>query len=150
MNRENRMIRLILTAIAVCALFGAIPHAATAQSAADSAAIRAAALDYIHGWYSGDADRMAKSLHPELAKRIVEKAQNGGDRLGNMGADQLIGATRTRNGGTMGRSDVEILTVFGNTAAVRVDADDWVDLMHLARWNGEWKIVNVLWEFRRR
>jgi ketosteroid isomerase-like protein len=24
---------------------------------------------------------------------------------------------------------------------------DWIDLMHLARVNGEWKIVNVLWEF---
>ncbi len=25
---------------------------------------------------------------------------------------------------------------------------DWIDYLHLARWNGEWKIVNVLWELK--
>jgi hypothetical protein len=25
---------------------------------------------------------------------------------------------------------------------------DWIDYMHLVRWNGAWKIVNVLWELR--
>ena len=24
----------------------------------------------------------------------------------------------------------------------------WIDYMHLAKWNGEWKIVNVLWELK--
>jgi hypothetical protein len=31
---------------------------------------------------------------------------------------------------------------------VRVDAGEWIDYMHLARWSGEWKIINVLWELR--
>lgn len=39
--------------------------------AIDSAAIRATALDYIDGWYTGDAARMERALHPELVKRIV-------------------------------------------------------------------------------
>jgi hypothetical protein len=25
-------------------------------------------------------------------------------------------------------------------------ASDWIDYLQLAKWNGEWKIVNVLWE----
>jgi hypothetical protein len=25
---------------------------------------------------------------------------------------------------------------------------EWIDYLHLARWNGEWKIVNVLWELK--
>ena len=45
-------------------LLAAAPLAA--QSAADSSAIRATALDYIDGWWSGDQDRMAAALHPEL------------------------------------------------------------------------------------
>jgi hypothetical protein len=45
--------------------------AAQAQSAADSAAIRQPALDYIEGWYEADAERMERALHPDLAKRIV-------------------------------------------------------------------------------
>jgi hypothetical protein len=48
-----------------------LPATALAQSAADSAANRATALDYIQGWYTGDGDRMASALHPRLAKRMV-------------------------------------------------------------------------------
>ncbi|HEX6250545.1 MAG TPA: nuclear transport factor 2 family protein [Gemmatimonadaceae bacterium] len=41
--------------------------------------------------------------------------------------------------------NVQILDIFGNTASVRAEMSGWIDYMHLARWNGEWKIVNVLW-----
>jgi hypothetical protein len=46
------------------------------------------------------------------------------------------------------RKDVRILDIFGNTASVRVDAATWIDYMHMAKWNGRWVIVNVLWELR--
>src|SRR5688572_20651239 len=42
-----------------------------AQSTPDSELIKQAALDYIEGWYEGNAERMERALHPELAKRIV-------------------------------------------------------------------------------
>jgi hypothetical protein len=122
-----------------------------AQTAADSAAIRATALDYIEGWYHGDAQRMANALHPDLVKRIVEAGPTGTNHLDNMTAAELIRATgqnAPKAGGTE-RKDVRILDVFGNTASVRVDADQWIDYMHVARWDGDWKIVNVLWEMRR-
>ena len=123
---------------------------ADAQTASDSAAIRATALDYIEGWYSGDAARMERALHPELAKRIVQNGE-GGSRLGNMGASDLVRMTRGRpRGGALGRRDVRVLNATPSSASLRIDADDWIDLLHLARWNGEWKIVNVLWEMRDR
>jgi len=46
------------------------------------------------------------------------------------------------------QDEVTILDIFENVASVRVDATQWIDYLHLARWNGEWKIVNVLWEMR--
>jgi hypothetical protein len=120
------------------------------QERADSVAIRQAALDYIEGWYAGDGERMARSLHPELVKRIVRPDPDGRSRLEAMSAEQLVAATRGQRGNDgSGRKDVRILDVFDGSASVRVDADDWVDHMHLARWNGEWRIVNVLWELRR-
>lgn len=129
------------------------PCAAHGQAAADSAAIRQAALDYVDGWYTGDAARMERALHPDLAKRIV-RANPGGarSRLEQMSAMGLVQATR----GGFGRStpaeqqqrDVVILDVFENAASVRATMHGWVDYMHLARWNGEWKIVNVLWELK--
>lgn len=122
-----------------------------AQTAADSAGIRAAALDYIDGWYAGDAARMERALHPELAKRIVQTdPRTGRSRLGQMGASMLVAQTGA-GGGTeipaaTRRNDVKILDVFNDVASVRVTAAGWIDYMHLARWNGQWKIVNVLWQ----
>jgi hypothetical protein len=129
------------------------PPAAHAQpTAADSAAIRAAALDYVEGWYAGDAERMARALHPDLAKRIVQTDSTGASRLESMGADQLVEGTRrgfgARTPEAERRRDVTILDVFGNVASVRADMHGWIDYMHLARWEGAWKIVNVLWELR--
>jgi hypothetical protein len=126
------------------------PAPLQAQTAADSVAIRQTALNYIEGWYAADAERMARALHPELAKRIVNSTPGAESRLGHMTSAELVNATRNKAAGAQGRKEVRILDTFGNTASVRVDADTWVDYLHLAKWNGEWKIVNVLWEMRRR
>jgi len=73
--------------------------AAKAQTPADSAAIKQTALDYIEGWYEGNADRMEKALHPELAKRIVRtNPQNGKSGLGQMSAMSLVQGTRAGGG----------------------------------------------------
>src|SRR3977135_170600 len=73
-------------------------QAQTPPSDADKAAIRKAALDYIEGWYEGDAERMERALHPELAKRIVRTNQETGrSGLGQMSAMSLV--LGTKNGG---------------------------------------------------
>ncbi|HEY7728879.1 MAG TPA: nuclear transport factor 2 family protein, partial [Candidatus Eisenbacteria bacterium] len=74
--------RILFVAVALAGL--AVP--AAAQTAADSAAIRATALDYIEGWYTGDAARMERALHPGLAKRIVQR-NDGSVTLGDMTAE---------------------------------------------------------------
>src|SRR5829696_541186 len=126
-----RLLTFVLTAVA-------IPGLLSAQSAADSAGIRMAALDYIEGWYAGDATRMERALHPELAKRIVQTDPQGRSRLGQQSAMTLVQNTR-RGGGTdipadKRRSEVRILDVYNNAASVQ--AATWVDYMHLARSNG--------------
>jgi hypothetical protein len=122
---------------------------AVAQTSADSAAIVETALDYIDGFYTSDAARMERALHPELAKRIVV-TQGGESRLRDMTAEQLVQATA--GGGAKQipeearREDVSILDIYENVASMRIDAGPWIDYLHVARWNGDWKIVNVLWE----
>jgi hypothetical protein len=139
-------------AVAAIVVSASAPSTVFAQSAADSAAIRATALDYIEGWYAGDASRMERALHPELAKRIVNTNPNGRNNLGQQGALTLINSTKNGGGkdtpAAQQRKDVKILDVFGNTASVRLDASGWIDYMHIAKWNGRWVIVNVLWEVR--
>jgi len=125
---------------------------AQAQSPADAAAIKQTALDYIEGWYEGNAERMEKALHPELAKRIVRTNQEGRSRLDQMSAMSLVQGTR-RGGGKdtpkeKQQKDVTILDVFENAASVKVVATDWIDYLHMAKFNGRWVIVNVLWELK--
>jgi len=121
------------------------------SDSADLAAIRQTALDYIEGWYTGDAERMERALHPELAKRIVTTAiSSGRSVLDQMSAMTLIEGTRAGGGRSIPEGqrakDVRVLDTFRNAASVRIDAASWVDYLHLARWNGRWVIVNVLWE----
>lgn len=125
----------------------------TSGSAETRAAIQQAALDYIEGWYEGNAARMEGALHPELAKRIVNTSpQNGRSRLDQMSAMTLVMGTR-RGGGKdtpkdRQQKDVTILDIYENAASVKVVASDWIDYLHLARFNGRWVIVNVLWELK--
>jgi hypothetical protein len=46
------------------------------------------------------------------------------------------------------QKDVTILDVFENAASVKVVASDWVDYMQMAKFDGRWVIVNVLWELK--
>jgi len=124
----------------------------TTVSEADKAAIKQTALDYIEGWYEGNAGRMERSLHPELAKRIVRRDAQGNHRLDHMGAMALVQKTKRGFGKNTPKEkqikDVLILDVFENAASVKVVMSDWIDYMHIAKFNGRWVIVNVLWEMK--
>lgn len=122
-----------------------------AQTAADSAAIRATALDYVEGWYNGDSVRMARAVHPELVKRIVQ-TDSSGSKISQMGAARLItGAARGYGKETppeRQQKDVAIYDIFENVATVRATMTDWIDYMQMAKINGRWVIINVLWEMK--
>jgi hypothetical protein len=124
---------------------------ARAQAAADSAAIRATALDYAEGWYEGNADRMARALHPELVKRIVVRdTSTGKTMVQGMGASVLVNSTRHGYGKETPKErqqkEVTILDIFGNAASAKAVMADWVDYLQLGKVDGRWVIVNVLWE----
>ena len=123
---------------------------ARAQSAADSAAIRATALDYIDGYYSADAPRMERALHTHLAKRLVYADSMGHSHLVDLTALELVQGTGHHPPVPPAerREDVKILDIFGNAAMVKIDATGWVDFLQEIRWNGRWVIINVVWENR--
>ncbi len=122
-----------------------------AQTAADSAGIRAAALDYAEGWFEGNADRIARAVSPELVKRIVVRdTASGRDMIQGMGSTVLINSTRRGFGkGTpvdKQRKEVAIYDIYRGVAVAKVTMTDWIDYLQLARIDGRWVIVNVLWE----
>jgi hypothetical protein len=133
--------------------FPSVAFSQTNVATADEAAIRQTALDYIEGWYEGNAERMERALHPELAKRIVRtNPQNNQSRLDQMSAMTLVLGTR-RGGGKdtpkeRQQKDVTVLDIYQNAASVKIVASDWIDYLHVAKFNGRWVIVNVLWELK--
>jgi hypothetical protein len=137
--------------LAALVLLTSVTAASEAQSAADSAAIRTTALDYVEGWYEGNPQRMARAVHPELVKRIVvSDTATKQSVIQSMGATALVNGTRHGYGKTTPKDrqqkDVAILDIFGNAASAKAVMAEWVDYMQLAKVNGRWVIVNVLWE----
>ncbi len=144
----TRVLSLIAIVLLTCSA-----AAAQAASPDENAAITKIALNYIEGWYEADAARMESALHPELAKRIIfTDSKSGRSQFNHMGAMALVQGTR-RGGGKQTPKEkqlkeVTILDRFENAAIVKIVASDWIDYLSVAKFNGEWKIINVLWELK--
>ncbi len=146
----QRIFRAFLLGLALLLLAAGTAYA---QTAADREAIKQTALDYIEGYYEGNAERMERSLHPDLAKRIVRAdPTTGKSRLEHMTAPRLVQITQMRQGRPTPKEkqqkDVTILDIFENAASVKIVAADWIDYLHVSKFDGRWVIVNVLWEMK--
>ena len=109
--------------------------------------IKQAALDYIEGWYQADAARMARALHPVLAKRRI--ATEG--EIWEVSKDWMVEATGNGRGRIEdpenGKKEVTILDSTEAMSCVKIVSEKFIDYLHLAKDNGKWQIVNVLWDF---
>ena len=121
-------------------------------SSAEREAIIATSLDYIVGWYSGDAARMKRCLHPEMVKRAVLQKEGAGLwRLSTArSAEDMVAFTGEGGGSDVPEprreNEVTILDTHRRTASVKVVSHEYVDYLHLGKVVEGWKIVNVLWE----
>ena len=147
------MLKFSLLILGALLLTGVDVRAQSSPSEGDAAAIKQTALDYIEGWYEGNPERMERALHPELAKRIVQTdPKTGRSRLDQMGAMTLV--QRVKAGGgrktpkDQQQKDVTILDIFENAACVKIVAQSWIDYLQVAKFEGRWVIVNVLWELK--
>ena len=111
--------------------------------------VEATALDYIEGAYSSDAERMARAIHPEIHKvRLATNPQTGESFLHKIGSSSLIEGTRSGLGSLPENErniEVEIQDVSHGLASVKVTSAMYIDYVQMARVNGAWRIINVLW-----
>ena len=126
-------------------------QARQSSAAADKAAVQQAALDYVEGIYTSDVSRIERSVHPQLQKRGFWRdspAQPWGPQS-TMTYEQLINLTKTWNA----KKDrdttikkVDVYEVLDQTATAKVTAMWGIDYLHLAKYDGRWKIINILWQ----
>ena len=116
------------------------------MTAADDEAIVRCALDYFEGWFDGDAERMRRALHPDLAKRSLD-----GEALAQVTAGQMVEATAAGAGRKLDsdarRIDVRVVEIHGDIATAVVDSNVYREYLHLSRTDDGWKIVNALWAY---
>ncbi len=121
------------------------------NAAAANLAVRAAALGYIEGFYEGDTAKLIRSLHPDLSKygfwRDTADTWSG-SRMSF--AQALDYARRVKARSTPVRAewpkDVMVMEILERTAVAKITAWWGVDYLLLGVFDGEWKILQVIWE----
>jgi hypothetical protein len=113
----------------------------------EAAAIEQVARDYFEAWYDADHARMDGALHPDLVKRSAAGSEPG--RLGITTKARMLELTAAGEGKADGvdrHLDIEVLDVYGDTAAVAVSSASYHEHLHLVRGDdGRWRIANALW-----
>jgi hypothetical protein len=142
------MKRMIILA---AALLFAAPLAISGQSKDEREAVRQAVLDYVEAIYDVNPQRIERSVHPELAKRGFFKKKGATDYSSEpMTFQQLVDIAKNYN--KSGRvpkdapKEIVIYDVSDQTASAKLTAVWGIDYMHLAKYNGKWMIVNILWQ----
>ncbi|MGA0559678.1 nuclear transport factor 2 family protein [Larkinella sp. VNQ87] len=129
--------------------------AAFAQTtpADEVAGVRQACFNYIDTFYKADTTLAYASIHPTLQKRgffFDEKTGRYSKQL-EMPFPALIRLAKTWNkdgkrANAGSPRTVEVFEVADKTAMAKVTAVWGIDYLHLIRENGNWMIVNVLWQ----
>jgi len=118
----------------------------TAISDSDRESIVTTALDYYEGWFGGDAARMERALHPQLAKRgLVRPPDIELDGFRDMVDATAAGLGRRKDPGEDLRIHVDVDHVHGDIATAAVTSTVFVDYLQLVRIDGAWTILNALW-----
>jgi len=121
-----------------------------AQTAADRVDVERAALDYLEGFYEGSTDKIRRSVHPDVHK-FGFYIEDGNYESEPMSFEEmLVYANGVKESGNFPDKNtpkrVDILDVLDQTAVVKVHAWWGSDYMTLARYDGKWMIVQVLWQ----
>ena len=137
-----------LAAVAALALPGTAP--AQQAGAADRDAVRQAALDYVEGIYNVQPERIERSVHTTLVKRGFYKKDASAPYVEMpMTYEQLVrlAANWNKDGKRdTTKKEVAVLDVLDQTAVAKVTAMWGIDYMLLGKFEGRWKIVQILWQ----
>ena len=128
------------------------PHAVSAQTPQDRAAVKRAVLDYVEGFYEGDTVKIARAFRPDVYKYgfdWLEKEKRYEGEL--MKYDEIVAyARRFRERGRKtppaAPKIVDLLDVQERIASAKLTAWWGVDYLLLAKYDGRWMISSVMWQ----
>lgn len=117
----------------------------------DKKAVKRAVLDYVEGVYEVKPELIEKSVHENLAKvGFARRHADDAYMTIPMTYEQLVRLVGEYNvNGNIGDDapkEIEVLDLLNQTASVKLTASWGIDYMHLAKYDGKWKIIQVLWQ----
>jgi len=117
------------------------------------AGVKMAIADYVEGIYEVDSTRIERSVHPELRKRGYWYNAKEGAYMDNldMSFEQLVNLAANWNadGKSADENSTKIIEIYDlndRTASAKLTAEWGIDYFHLAKIDGKWMIMNVLWQ----
>ena len=139
------MKRFALSFALLTLLLLSLAAATQQQKTSDEAAVRATITDYIEGYYTGDAARMEKSLHPHYLKHEIS-GPDGQLRMTEKTGLQMVQDVRSAGTANLPKrvEQITVLDVAGDIASAKLVTGNWVDYITLSKWNGAWKIVSFV------
>jgi hypothetical protein len=137
---------LLIALMGCCTIFSS-----NAQStSSEKSEIEKAVLNYVEAFYQADTTRAYESIVKDLAKRGYYTAKDGSIKEAKMSFDQLISLAKrwksTQNITAETPRKVTVFDVLDKIASAKVEAKWGVDFFHLAKIDGKWMIINVLWQ----
>lgn len=124
----------------------------TAQAQTDEkSAVKQAVLDYVESVYDVNPAQAERSVHPDLIKRgfFIKKNETAYSPH-SMTFSELIELAKTYNQkGQIPKDapkEVVVFDISDQTASAKVTAVWGIDYLHLAKYDGKWKIINILWQ----
>ncbi|MFN7949877.1 MAG: nuclear transport factor 2 family protein [Blastocatellia bacterium] len=138
--------------LSVVLALGAAQSPTASSQASDREAVRQAVLNYVEGVYNVEPARIERSVHPKLAKTGFYRppAADTYRPAEAMTFEQLLQVARTWNKDGKLRKDapreITLFEVQDQTASAKLVAEWGTDYFHLAKFDGKWMIVNVLWQ----
>lgn len=114
----------------------------------DRQGVVGAAMDYMEGAVTADAERVARGVHPELNKIVINTLDNGRQILGYNRGTTLVEIVRglgDRMASVDKNVDVTVFDIGADVASVRAVGQLWYDLLQIAKVDGQWRLMNVLW-----
>ena len=144
----------MLAAVALCTI--AAPALSAQQAppaaAADRDGVRRAALDYLEGFYEGDSAKLVRSVRPD-ARKIGYYTSRGStvyetEEMPYTAMIEYANNFRKNRRTTPATAPREVIVgeVNDQTATAKVVAWWGIDYLQLARYDGKWMIVNVMWQ----
>ena len=115
----------------------------------DRGAVRQAALDYVTAVYESRPELIERSVSPDLTKHGFMRQKDGSYRRSPMTYQELLVVAKEWNANRKRDTSIKEIVVgevLDQTATALVRAEWGIDFMQLAKVDGRWKILNIVWQ----